>query len=290
MLLNTKIRKLAYVAAIASICIGLTACGANKEKEADSVISDRIAEASLNDANEAKVEGSLPAFHTDNEYQDAQELQSMLLAEIPDKNIRLYSKPDDGVALHIGEAKQEYDWLYMTPRSIYPVMELQDFDMDGSEELAVILSIGSGTGISVEQLRIVEMDDKSLQSGTDQPFAQDFAFKEVDYAAQINELVGFTLVEKNEEWFGIIKIEDQVDTVSLATYASPEGGAIHEQLAFGSIVSFYIEDHALKMELGVGITQDKVAIPIYFGSINADVNYKEGAFSLTNLKFEQIQT
>jgi hypothetical protein len=42
---------------------------------------------------------------------------------------------------------------------------LSDFDADGKDELSIILYRGSGTGISIEELHVVEISKEQTLSG-----------------------------------------------------------------------------------------------------------------------------
>lgn len=68
----------------------------------------------------------------------------------------------------------EQDWL--TPRSIEPRFKYGDFDNNGTDELAAIYYVGSGTGISVEELVFYKLSDGHFQS---------YAFDPVSYLENV---------------------------------------------------------------------------------------------------------
>lgn len=73
----------------------------------------------------------------------------------------------DGSVIHDGMA-DIYERAWLTPRNILPQIMYSDIDSDGDKELAVSYYVGSGTGISVEELVIYEMTEGGyFASGAD---------------------------------------------------------------------------------------------------------------------------
>lgn len=205
-----------------------------------------------------------------------------LLAAIPDKNIYLYGIKSSGVILYVEEEGHYYDWPYLTPRLIWPRMYLSDFDADGRDELAVILYIGSGTGVSIEDLHIIELNKEEDLSDF-----KDHSFGQYDYLSQLEKLVKLKTYDKSGELMADIKIEGRSYTAKLKDIQSLDYGSIDDNPCFGSIVRFNVEDGKLKVQFALGVTCEAFATPFYIGDINADVRYFEGKFVLSNLSFEE---
>lgn len=85
-----------------------------------------------------------------------------LLAEAGDA--AFYGQSDGSALLRWGDVLAEFDWLYATPRAIAPRLWLADADGDGAEELLVRCYGGSGTGVSLEFLYVVEKTAGGLVS------------------------------------------------------------------------------------------------------------------------------
>ena len=200
-----------------------------------------------------------------------------LIAEIPDRDIRLYGAPD-GVVLQVGEHVQAFEWDYMTPRGIMPVMHAADYDADGEEELAIDLHIGSGTGIAVDELHIVEFDETDRM--------EDHVFAESDYLAQLEEQLKFRVVSRDRDVLGEITVGSRTHHVNLAAFASEEYGKILDRLIYGSIVWFEASPQKLTAEIAVGVGIEAFATPQYIGTVQADVTYRNGRFYLRNIAFE----
>jgi hypothetical protein len=137
------------------------------------------------------------------------EAAETLLSSVPDKGIYLHSKEPEGVVLTVGASRQEYDWMYMTPRGIEPILLVYDYDSDGKEELSIDLYIGSGTGYAVEELHIVEMYGDPAPSATGEQSAvsqagllKDHRFSPDEYLLQLREAVSFKVTAKDGALFG----------------------------------------------------------------------------------------
>lgn len=89
----------------------------------------------------------------------------------------------------------EQDWF--TPRSIEPIFKYGDFDGDGTDELAAIYYVGSGTGVSIEELVFYELRDGHFKSYAYDPvgFLEDVVTADIDNEAHT---VTFTLGTNGE--------------------------------------------------------------------------------------------
>jgi len=206
--------------------------------------------------------------------------EERLLAEVSDYAISLYANIDDGVVLHWGEQVASYDWLYMTPRGIGPNMAVRDYDGDEAEELAVDLYIGSGTGVSVDELHIVERGEDGLT---------DHKYEAERYIEQLRRDVALQVyVNAAEQLIGEVTIGDAsyqavIPDIDPGAYAS-----IPDVMVIGNIVSFSLEEDGIKAQFGLGVEGETPFDIIYFGDLNADVVYRAGEFELVNITFEQI--
>ncbi|MGO4540627.1 hypothetical protein [Paenibacillus sp. 2TAB19] len=209
------------------------------------------------------------------------------LAFIQGKDIYLYSQESEGVTLQVGDKEQSFDWIYATPRDIPPHMKALDYDGDGGDELAVDLYMGSGTGVSVEQLHVIELNDTGLENGH---FFKDYVYIPDVYLGQLHDAVAFSLSNDDDALSGQITIGDHLYTVNLEPYKASDLGPINEGLVFGSIVRFTLEDKVIKAEFGAGITAGSAVSPQYIGVIQGEVLYSDGQFQLTNIQFAETES
>lgn len=210
-----------------------------------------------------------------------------LIAAIPEKNIFLYDTKADRVLLKVGEMEQYFPWICLTPRFILPRMNLFDYDEDGKDELSVILYVGSGTGVSVEELHILEIAESGQTQETKDEentvYFKDLVFG--DYAEQLKKSVAFKVYEKAGEQRGEITLGSKTYDVSLKDYQSDDYGKIQNELLFGNIVRFSSDSDRLAVELAAGLHCEKAFEPQYIGVINADVIYGQEKFELKNPRF-----
>lgn len=167
----------------------------------------------------------------------------------------------------------EQDWL--TPRNIEPRFEFGDFDGDGAEELAAVYYVGSGTGASIEQLVIYEK-------------AADGSFTENKFVSPENILnEKLTAVEIDEEntsvmftFDGETVTADYSGTMEITNDFISRYDADNEvKFCFGDIISYDFEGDKIVMNAGLGL------MTVYYpANVTADVEYKDGSFTLTNIE------
>lgn len=192
-----------------------------------------------------------------------------LLAGIPERNLFLYGA-DDGVIVKHGEILKPFEWIYLTPRFVLPRMAMADVDKDDMEEIICILYMGSGTGVSIEELHILEPDDAEIY--------KDIMFSADDYVKQINNLVSFQYdKENNRLCFEAGEEEYEFD--------APEEFTEHifENIYYGFIVSFEYDD-GIMMKIAPEYYFKGRAAPVYFNYITAKVSYDKEAFTLSDIK------
>jgi len=205
------------------------------------------------------------------------------VAAIPERGIYLYTGDPEGAILRIGESEQAMDWVTFTPRAIMPVLQLHDYDRDGEDELAVVLHVGSGTGLAIEELHIVELTN--ADASAEQPFI-DHLFREEHYLSQLEEALAFQTVDQDGELFGQVTVDGRTEQVSLTKFQQDFGADnIRSELGFGAIVYFKAEADELTLSAAIGLRIDDVAEPQYFGNIEASVSYASGTFELSDFRF-----
>ena len=291
-------------------CLLFTSCSAIDKSNTQTAITEQEATftGSFETAHEAAITNSFDTTHEAtnqtediinrntekviDSWDDYDASKLPLISAIFDRGIYLYGIKSDGVALYVGDSVHYYDWSYLTPRFILPRLQVCDYDADGKEELSVILYVGSGTGVSVENLHIVEISEAQTLPGeqSDNPnpeYFKDYMFS--DYDSQLNNAIGFKTFTKAGELMGEITTHTKIYTISLKDFQSKDYGKINDDIVFGNIVRFNSENNKLTAEFTVGITCQSFAPPIYIRVIYADVDYSEGKFELKNFRFEENQ-
>lgn len=106
------------------------------------------------------------------------------LAELPEQDAAFYAVEEDSsywALLRWGGSLAEFDWSFGGPLIVEPRLWCRDVDGDGQEEIVLVNHVGSGTGVSIEELHIVE---KNLD-GT----LTDYAFPEELWQEDLSSLL-----------------------------------------------------------------------------------------------------
>jgi len=188
------------------------------------------------------------------------------LAELPDQGAAFYGVDDTRggyVLLQWGDSLAEFDWLFATPRRIPPQFFCLDADGDREDELAVICYAGSGTGVSIEELHIIEKDSDGTLT--------DYAFPENLWSEQVPTLFAAAVIDGRT--FAILGHElVEIDGEGLdlsAAYA-------------GTIARFGWNGYSFSFGGAFGLCPEGSAVPCYVSETSADVFYKDGVFTLEN--------
>lgn len=196
-----------------------------------------------------------------------------LLAETEDGTGAFYGTPDETALIQWGGSLAEFDWNFVTPRRVPPQVWCFDADGDGQDELVVSCYWGSGTGVSIEGLHIVE---KSAD-GT----LVDYAFPEELWGERMFSLLDTAVI--NDRLYGILG-EELVDI----TRHLPEGlsPADVRGLGTGSIANFSIETYGdgggSLCFGGCACLDAERYYYCYVADISAAVSYADGVFTLSD--------
>lgn len=203
------------------------------------------------------------------------------LAEAPEADAAFYAAPyqanaESPALIRWGDSLAEFDWDFLTPRTILPRMDCFDVDGDWEDELIVICYIGSGTGVSVEELHILERSsDGALTAYTFPESLWQEEFPELFDAAELGgrtfAVLGHELVEFDHEYEG-----PDLDLKSASS---------------GMIAEFSQEDWGgLRFHGAFCLSPPDSAAPCCVAETSAEVLYRDGVFTLQDFhlySFEQ---
>lgn len=188
-----------------------------------------------------------------------------LIAMLTEKDIYLYGA-EDGVILKQGDKLCTFNWRsYLTPRFVLPILHSGDYDGDGTEELMCVLYVGSGTGVSISELHILEPESERLY--------RDILFEVSDYIEQLNSNIKYSYDKEKKLTFIIEGNEYEYETSEFFeeyTFVS---------IGYGDIIDFEYQD-GIQLTVNPGFSFVGIAPPVYFGSVTAKVIYKDGTFTL----------
>jgi len=194
------------------------------------------------------------------------------LAETEDAAFYALEGKDANPALIEWEgSRAEFDWLYVTPRLIAPQMWQLDLDEDGEEELLVSCYGGSGTGVSMEYLYVVERSDRGVLTAYGLPWEA--------LSREMSERL--SLVRSGERIYAALG-KELVDI----TTAIPEGYEA-EKLCLGWIASYAPEDWGISGTFGVAAEGEQLPpLSAYVANAEAFLTYEDGTFTLTQLHLQ----
>nr|WP_325183253.1 hypothetical protein [uncultured Oscillibacter sp.] len=195
-----------------------------------------------------------------------------VLAEDREADAVLYGLPlyadasQETALIRWGDSLAEFDWDFLTPRSILPRMECFDVDGDWEDELVVICYVGSGTGVSVEELHILEKGpDGALTAYT---FPESLWLEEFPKLFDTSELGGRTFAILGHELVEFGDVHDGPE-LDLGTASS------------GLIAKFSQEDWGgLQFWGAFCLSPPDSAAPCYVAETSAQILYGNGVFTL----------
>lgn len=274
------------------ISIAITACGKetspviNPVEEDLPTTNDEVA--TQNDPSAAKND----RFKVIESYEEHEAQHFPLISSIPDRDIYLYGF-SNGVILYVDDSGYYYNWYYLTPRFILPRMHLGDFDGDGTEELAVILYVGSGTGVSVEELHIIKIYEDQVLSRDpsdsnyfeiNKDYFTDYQFD--NYIDQLEAVSLLKTYSENDELMGDLTIGDNIYSISLKDlYSNAPNTQVENNVYFGNVVHFKVESNKLIGEFVANVATDISPVPLPIGTVTAEIQFIDGSFILTNHHF-----
>lgn len=205
------------------------------------------------------------------------------LSETENGSVVLYGlvqgESTEGVLLLSEGRCQYFDWYYTSPRMVMPNLIAQDFDGDGQEELAVILLAFTGTGVSVEELVMLERQNDGLWAER----------RYTEYMEQI----GADIVWNYEEAGHRISVTEagtgrmigEMDVAELF-----EEDSVYEAVSIGDIVTFVPEENEMYVQLLTGVRMQGEAVGRYGSyALRARVRYDGEKFSLEDYELIRLE-
>ena len=199
-----------------------------------------------------------------------------LLAELPEQDVALYGardhRGDDRALLRWEDSLAEFDWSFGGPLIVEPRLWCWDADDDGQDEVVLVNHVGSGTGVSIEELHIVEKNEDGTLA--------DYAFPEELWRDQLSALL--TLVKGNNRvWVSLGR--ELVDITSqLPENLEPE---TLRGLGTGNVAGFDTDwPRGADIRFSGSVCLDADGYNSwYVADISAYVSYAGGVFTLSDL-------
>lgn len=216
---------------------------------------------------------------TNSEFSQMQDNEEylMLLSQIPEENISMYGC-NQGIIMRSKDNYQFFDWDYLTPMGLLPIMEYADYDGDGQKEIAVSIHIGTGTGVSVDQLYLV----KSANDGA----MQAYEFSREDYIKQLENTITSDYKENGLLQF-YINGEKTGIGIDISKMVKDIGD--YREIGFGQQIFFSISKDEISMGAIPELYLESMGAPTYdlMPNISAKVKFLNHTFTLTDFKYEE---
>ena len=200
------------------------------------------------------------------------------LAELPEQDAAIYGvAKEQGTAMLLrwGDSLAEFDWNYGGPQIAGPQLRYWDVDDDGQDEVVLVNHIGSGTGVSVDELHIVEKQEDGTLT--------DYVFPEKLWGEQLASLLGTAAVSGRT--FAVLG-EELVDiTRHLPEGLEPEA---LRGLGTGSIARFEAgcsDGTDIRFSGSACLDADGFYY-CYVADLSADVSYADGVYTLSNFHLD----
>lgn len=200
------------------------------------------------------------------------------LAELPEQDVAIYGvAKEQGTAMLLrwGDSLAEFDWNYGGPQIAGPQLRYWDVDDDGQDEVVLVNHIGSGTGVSVDELHIVEKQEDGALT--------DYVFPEKLWGEQLTSLLGTEAISGRT--FAVLG-EELVDI----THHLPEGlePEALRGLGTGSIARFEagcFDGTDIRFSGSACLDADGFYY-CYVADLSADVSYADGVYTLSNFHLD----
>ena len=195
-----------------------------------------------------------------------------LLAEAPEAGAAFYGLPysenaHETALIRWGNSLAEFDWDFLTPRRFLPRMAVMDLDGDEKDELIVLTYVGSGTGVSIYDLHVLEKNpDETLT---------DYAMPGSLWQERLPPLLRFVQTDgRNFLILGRELLEIDMEHV-LEGQMEPSAGWI---------ANFRLlpEEHAIQLLGAVDLWKTTN----YVADYTADVGYRDGVFTLSGFHLQ----
>lgn len=254
----------------------LTACGTPARQEPETLPEEPPAAAETFPLPETGPAGSLsaPAIVTEGRKPEqtydlprrlcgniANEDFPLLAAELPEEDAAFYGIQWETALIRWGASEAEFDWVYLTPRQILPRLFCLDVDGDWEDELILICYVGSGTGVSVDELHIIE-------KGPDGTLT-DYALPESLWQEQVPTLFNTAVIDgRTFAMLGHELAEFDGNNLDLETASA------------GLIARFDSDGTTLSFGGAFCLCHEGSAAPCYVAETSAEVRFQNGVFTM----------
>ncbi|MDR1539200.1 MAG: hypothetical protein LBU32_14620 [Clostridiales bacterium] len=200
-----------------------------------------------------------------------------LFAALKSEGLFLYGINPRGMIL-VNEGRGTYfDWPSSSGAGELPVMRMRDFDADGENELAVVLTIQSGSGVVKEELHL--LDGISSGSKDENPVYEESS---LDLNASA-ELLNSSVSLRKRDGELILALPGFEYAIGLEGALACAAEEAELELHFGNVIDYIFDGEGLKLRAAAFARNG--ASQLNLGEIAGRVAFHEGMFSFEDLQF-----
>jgi len=205
----------------------------------------------------------------------------VIVAELPDEDIRVTSAPPFGSVLSVRGNEYLYNWEsgVQTPREIYPFISLFDYDGDGVDELAVVVCTGYGTECYEEMLVIVEINESMRATSVTGETIESLLYHRL--SGSYDDAAEEVIIRLDDQ---IIHIDWEMERLRNNLEYAYEGNPEFTGFDVRSLIWFSVNNGNLSVEVHIGYFLLFKFMPSDYFRLTADITYDGENFeiSLTN--------
>lgn len=173
-------------------------------------------------------------------------------------NIRLYGKEGNLLKLFLGEESVDIIAKYSAPRDVLTTSNLLDIDKDDKNEICIITTVGSGTGVSIQELHVIEMNPLKEKISIDNAKVGDVFLNLID--TNINFI--------NDETYIIVDINNHKTEVNITALISDlDNSKITDTAIMGYFIRYELINEEVVITMPIALFHDDVNPPIYYGEL-----------------------
>lgn len=208
-------------------------------------------------------------IHWDEEQRTVEINRSPALASLPGNRASLYPFKEerglyDGMILEVGTERKYFDWENTTNPTWLPQLHVADINRDEEEEIIVILTHGTGTGVHEEEVHVINPTDLS-EIAVENPL--DIVKKNVE--TSINH--------KGEDVTVKIRLGDRTALIKMKEEASSCWG---KDVFFGNVNHFYVCDNELRADIAA-----QVSAAAFVGDVDIYYTFDGERFTMGDIEF-----
>ncbi|MDL2216121.1 hypothetical protein LJB81_00140 [Desulfovibrio sp. OttesenSCG-928-M14] len=203
--------------------------------------------------------------------------KATLVAAIESEGVEIYNLGEGNYLLRCDGIPEPVEFP-ADPFRADPRLRIFDYDQDGEKELAVLVYIGGGTGVSLEDIYFFKKQNGKL---VECPYTP-----EGWYTDLIKKAVGFKTWRENGRMF--VEFTSPSDTVRIDVTGdlgqdSPAEPA--SELKCGDVVAFKLGDNGnITMEAAMGALVNNRYTPDYYADVTAKITFTGGKAALTDVR------